>query len=278
MAEKSGRKAMIYQLKITLLNIEPPIWRRIDVDGECSLADLHLIIQIVMGWTNSHLHEFRIADSRFGICNPDLDDWGEETLDEEGYQLERVAPFTGVEFLYEYDFGDSWKHLVKVEAIKEPESEVFHATCLAGERSCPPENAGGISGYKEFLEALGDSDHPEHSSTIDWLGGNFDPETFPIDLVNQTLAQFDSDEIGDYVETVSFTYRQGQYLAFIHYYTKVNGIPPAQADIQRYFAVTPPTVNSMLKRLEQLGFVSRVPRQPRSIRLNLDQRDLPDLE
>ena len=78
-----------------------------------------MIFQIVMGWTNSHLHEFRIGDSRFGICMPDLDDWGEEALDEEGFLLEHVAPFTGVEFSYEYDFGDGWKHMVKVEAIKE---------------------------------------------------------------------------------------------------------------------------------------------------------------
>ena len=268
---------MIYQLKITLMDIAPPIWRRVAVDGECSLGDLHLILQIVMGWTNSHLHEFRIADSRYGICDPALYDWDEDTLNEDAITLEQVAPFTGVEFLYQYDFGDGWEHLVKVEAIKEPEPGVSYPTCLAGERSCPPEDVGGISGYAEFLEALADSDHPEHSSTIDWFGSNFDPENFPIDLVNQYLAQFDSDEIVSYVETVSYTYKQGQYLALIHYYTKINGIPPVRTDFQHYFGVTAPTVNSMLKRLEKLGLISRIPRQPRSIKVLADQTDLPFL-
>lgn len=269
---------MIYHLKITLMKIEPPIWRRVAVDGECSLGDLHLILQIVMGWTNSHLHEFRIADSRYSVCDPTLYDWGEDTLDEEAYTVEQVVPFTGVEFLYEYDLGDSWEHLVKVKAISEPLPSVFYPTCLAGERSCPPEDVGGNSGYAEFLEALADNDHPEHATNLVWIGGNFDPEYFPIDLVNRYLSQFGSGEFFNLVPGVTYTRRQGQYLAFIHYYTRVNGIPPAQADIQRYFGVTAPSVNSMLKRLEALGFISRVARRPRSIRLLLDQADLPELE
>ena len=211
---------MIYHLKITMLNIEPPIWRRVAVDGECSLGDLHLILQIVMGWTNSHLHEFRIADSRYSVCDPTLYDWGEDTLDEEAYTVEQVVPFTGVEFLYEYDLGDSWEHLVKVKAISEPLPSVFYPTCLAGERSCPPEDVGGNSGYAEFLETLADNDHPEHATNLVWIGGNFDPEYFPIDLVNRYLSQFGSGEFFNLVPGVTYTRRQGQYLAFIHYYTR----------------------------------------------------------
>ena len=269
---------MIYQLKITLLDIEPPIWRRVVVDGQSSLGDLHLIIQIAMGWTNSHLHEFRIGDSRYGMCDPEFDDLGEGAQDEEMFTLEQVAPFVGVEFLYLYDFGDNWEHLVRVEAIEEPEKKEFRPVCLAGERSCPPEDVGGIPGYAEFLKVIADSNHPEHSSMVDWIGGEFDPGYFAIDSVNEYLAHFDMDEFYDSLFDVSYTYRQGQYLAFIHYYTKVNGIPPAQADIQRYFDVTAPSVNSMLKRLEAQGFISRVARRPRSIRVLIDQADLPELE
>lgn len=269
---------MIYQLKITMLNIEPPIWRRVIVDGQRSLDDLHLYLQIVMGWTNSHLHEFRIGDSRYGMCDPEFEDLGEDVQDEELFTLEQVAPFVGVEFLYEYDFGDSWEHQVKVEAIEEAEEKEFKPVCLAGERSCPPEDVGGVPGYAEFLEALADSDHPEHSSMVDWIGGKFDPEYYPIDNVNKYLAEFDIDAFYDSIVDVSYTYRQGQYLAFIHYYTKVNGIPPAQADIQRYFGVTAPSVNSMLKRLEEQGFIARVARRPRSIRVLIDQSNLPELE
>ena len=175
---------MIYQLKITMLDIEPPIWRRVLVDGQDSLGDLHLIFQIAMGWTNSHLHQFQIGDSRYALCDPAFDDWSEDTQDEDLITLEQAAPFVGVEFLYEYDFGDNWVHSVKVEAIRESETTAFRPRCLAGERSCPPENVGGTPGYAEFLKVMADSDHPEHSSVIDWIGGEFDPEYFPIDLVN----------------------------------------------------------------------------------------------
>ena len=269
---------MIYQLKITMLNIEPPIWRRVLVDGESSLGDLHVLFQILMGWTNSHAHEFRIGDSRYGMDDLGFDEFSEDLQDEELFTLEQAAPFVGVEFHYEYDLGDSWVHQVRVEAIEEADTDEFKPRCLAGERSCPPENVGGSPGYAEFLKALADGDHPEHSATIDWIGGDFDPEYFPIDLVNGYLSEFDMDAFYDSVVADSYTYKQGQYLAFIHYYTKINGIPPAHADIQRYFGVTPPTVNSMLKRLEEQGFISRVPRRPRSIRVLIDQSDLPELE
>ena len=269
---------MIYQLRITMQDVEPPIWRRVLVDGESSLGDLHLIFQIAMGWTNSHLHEFRIGNSRYGTCDPALDDFDEDVQDEDLITLEQAAPFVGVEFLYEYDFGDSWVHLVKVEAITEPESKAFKPACLAGERSCPPENVGGITGYAEFLEALADGDHPEYSSIIEWIGGEFDPEHYPIALVNEILSRFELDALFDTMEEVSYTYRQGQYLSYIHYYTKVNGIPPAHADIQRYFGVTPPTVNSMLKRLDEAGLIARIPRQARSIRVLLHPEDIPELD
>ncbi len=75
-----------------------------------------------------------------------------------------------------------------------------------------------------------------------------------------------------------YTRKQGQYLAFIHYYTKLNGIPPAEADMQRYFKTTPPSVHSMVLQLEQKGFISRVPNQPRTIRLLIPREELPDLE
>ena len=75
-----------------------------------------------------------------------------------------------------------------------------------------------------------------------------------------------------------YTPKQGQYLAFIYYYTKLNGRPPAEADMQRYFKVTPPTVHQMVLKLEELGLIARTPRQARSIRVLLPREQLPDLE
>jgi Mn-dependent DtxR family transcriptional regulator len=80
------------------------------------------------------------------------------------------------------------------------------------------------------------------------------------------------------VPTKSFTHKQGQYLAFIYYYSKVNGRPPAEADMQRYFQVSPPSIHQMVLSLEVNGFIERVPGQGRSIRLLLAPEDLPDLE
>ena len=222
-----------------MLNVEPPIWRRVLVDGQRSLDDLHLYFQIVMGWANSHLHEFRIGNARYGMRHPAFDDLGDGAQDESKFTLEQVAPFVGVEFIYLYDFGDSWELLVKVEAIEEPEEKAFKTVCLAGERSGPPEDVGGITGYEEFLEAMADSDHPEHATMVDWIGGEFNPEYFPLEVVNNYLAELDFDASYDSIVAPTYTYRQGQYLAFIYYYTKVNRIPPAQATCSAISALRP---------------------------------------
>lgn len=79
-------------------------------------------------------------------------------------------------------------------------------------------------------------------------------------------------------EEISYTEKQGQYLAFIFYYTKVNGIPPAQSDLQRYFAVTPPTIHQMVLQLEKKGLMSRIPNTPRSLKVCIPEEQLPRLK
>ena len=268
---------MIYQLRITLSESEPPIWRRVAVDGRSSLGQLHTVIQIAMGWTDSHLHAFHVGGSQYGQHHPELDGWGPEMLDEERFALEQVAPAAGDALIYEYDFGDGWEHQVEVEEVGEPEAGVSCPRCLEGERSCPPEDVGGIWGYMEFLQAYLDKDHPEHATYVEWIGPGFDPGHFALDAVNKDLARLASLKVHSRAQPVSFTRRQGQYLAFIHYYTKVNGYPPAQTDIQRYFGVTGPSVHNMLKTLESRGLISKVAYEARSVRVLIDPGDLPDL-
>ena len=174
----------IYELKITLKDGNPSIWRRLQVPGKFNLLKLHEVIQTAMGWTDSHLHQYIIQGQNFSI--PSEDDL-EPVIDECLYQLWKVAPREGMKFIYEYDFGDGWTHLVEVERILPPDSQFKHPACLAGERACPPEDVGGIGGYELFLEAIADPEHEEHESYVEWIDTDFDPEAFDLEGVNNDL-------------------------------------------------------------------------------------------
>ncbi len=270
---------MIYRLKITLTGSRPPIWRRVEVDGNISLGELHEVIQIAMGWEDSHLHQFIVDDTYYSTPYPGMADWEimEYMQDANEISLQQVAVEVGVRFTYKYDFGDSWEHMIRVEQIKEPEVEVLYPVCLTGKRACPPEDVGGVWGYEECLSALQNKNHPEHERYSEWIEEPFDPENFDLEASNRMLSFLDCYKIFKREKALVYTDRQGQYLTFIYYYTKLYGCPPAQADIQRYFGITGPSVNSMLKTLEKRGLISRVPRQPRSIKLLLSREELPDL-
>jgi hypothetical protein len=177
---------LVYQLKITLRNFRPPIWRRVLVPASITLYKLHQIIQVAMGWTDSHLHQFIIGREYYSIPSPD--DW-EPVKDERRYRLYQIAPAEKSKFVYEYDFGDSWEHEILVEKIVPAEPGKKYPVCVAGKRACPPEDVGGVWGYAEFLEAISNPDHEEHESYLEWAGGEFDPEAFDIEVVNELLAR-----------------------------------------------------------------------------------------
>ncbi len=176
----------IYEIKITLRGSKPPIWRRVQVPGKLSLYKLHQVIQLAMGWTNSHLHQFIIDGQYYGIPSPE--DW-EPIIDERRHSLSQIAPNVKRKFVYEYDFGDSWEHEIVVEKISSPEPGVHHPVCIKGKRACPPEDVGGIWGYENFLDAISDPKHEEHVSYLDWIGGEFDPEGCNLDKINQALRR-----------------------------------------------------------------------------------------
>jgi hypothetical protein len=174
----------VYQLKVTLMDSKPPIWRRIQVSSDITLYTLHQIIQEAMGWTDSHLHQFIIGGKYYGEPNPD---YGFEMADESRVKLNRVVKGEKAKFRYEYDFGDNWQHQIVVEKILTPEAGVHYPRCLTGKRNCPPEDCGGVWGYADFLEAIQNPEHPEHDELLEWVGGEFDPEAFDLDEVNQAL-------------------------------------------------------------------------------------------
>lgn len=174
----------IYQLKITLKGIRPPIWRRFQVPADATLAELHEIIQKTMGWTNSHLHQFVVAGVGYSEPYPE-EDW-EPERDERQFTLQQLAGIDS-RFDYEYDFGDSWTHEILVERVLPAEPGVQYPLCLAGARAGPPEDCGGAGSYPEFLRILDDPLHERHMELLEWIGGWFDPDEFDLDAVNRVL-------------------------------------------------------------------------------------------
>jgi Plasmid pRiA4b ORF-3-like protein len=177
--------ASIHQVKVTLVGIRPPIWRRLQVASSINLRRLHDVIQEALGWTQSHLYRFEVGDVEFG--EPDPED-GRPVRSAKATPLRKIAPEAGAAFLYEYDFGDSWQHQIVVEKVLPPGSGVAYPRCVAGRRACPPEDCGGVWGYAELLEAIGDPEHPEHEEMLEWVGGAFDPEAFDVRAINEALA------------------------------------------------------------------------------------------
>lgn len=178
----------IYQLKITLQDSKPPIWRRIQTPGAITLAELHRIIQAAMGWEDQHLHQFIVGDRVYGPAIPGLDEAGIDARDERRARLNEVAPREGSKFIYRYDFGDDWDHMVVVERILEPKPDARYPRCLAGRRACPPEDSGGIWGYEQLMETLKNPSDPEYAEAREWVGEDFNPEAFSLDEANTDLA------------------------------------------------------------------------------------------
>ena len=189
MAVRTGKsKSDIYQLKVTLLEGRPPIWRRLLVPGKTKLPDVHLMLQAAMGWYNCHLHKFEIDGVDYLEPDPEFDDL--EAEDERTVRLRDVVDRKGERFLYVYDFGDDWEHEVLVEDIFAPEPKQHYPICVDGARACPPEDCGSMSGYREFLKAIRDPEHEEHEAMLEWVGRPFDSEAFDLAAINAALRDY----------------------------------------------------------------------------------------
>jgi len=217
----TAKKKQVYVIRMTLNGSKPTIWRKLAVPSDIPLGELHEVIQIAMGWTDSHLHQFVLQDKGLKpspqeiarrIRQDDFDGafmdrmggrrvfvttvtpWGEpgemEGEDEDAVTLAEVCPKAKSKLIYEYDFGDGWEHTIEVQKILEPESGVEYPVCLGGKKACPPEDCGGIWGYYELLDAIADPKHDRHDELREWLGGEFDPDAFDLEEVNAVLAQW----------------------------------------------------------------------------------------
>jgi hypothetical protein len=176
---------LVFQLRVTLDDVTPAVWRRVRVPAAYTLDRLHRVIQYAMGWQDCHLHSFEIDGEQYGEPDPD----GElALLDEMDYRLEDVTRIGG-RLRYTYDFGDWWEHDVIVEDVLRADPVARYPLCVAGERACPPEDVGGPEGYAELLVALGDPDHPRHPALRDWVAGGYDPEAFDPDRASTLLRR-----------------------------------------------------------------------------------------
>lgn len=178
---------LIYRLRLMLVDVEPPVWRIVQVPGNVTLYRLHLILQAAMDWTNSHLYAFLVGPLEYGY--PDHE-YGQPIIDGDSVQLHEIMRWPGTACGYLYDFGDDWHHILYLEAVEGRQEGVAYPRCLAGSGACPPEDVGGVTGYTEFLQVLTEPTHEEHDHFVQWAGGAFDPHAFDLDVTNQSLRRF----------------------------------------------------------------------------------------
>ncbi len=188
--------ATAHALRVTLLGSEPEIWREFHIHSDATLGELHRVLQAVMGWTDSHLHAFRVRRRTYSDPVFELND----AEDEHEATVGSTLPGKGAKLTYEYDFGDGWEHAVEVLGLQEAPAGGPWAVCTGGARACPPEDVGGVYGYQEFLEALRDPKHERHEEFAEWMGLDeeeesdgglqalFDPEAFDVARANQMIA------------------------------------------------------------------------------------------
>jgi len=174
----------VYQFKITLKDIKPLIWRSIRVPKTYTFWGFHVAIQDVMGWYDSHLHEFEIVNplsgtkTIIGIPNEDEDFANYKTLPGWKQKISDYFLKENQSTNYIYDFGDNWEHEITLEKILPKENNITYPLCIKGERACPPEDCGGSYGYENFLEIIRNPDDEQHERMIEWIGGKFDSEYF----------------------------------------------------------------------------------------------------
>lgn len=185
---RSDGAAPVYQIKVGLRGAKPPIWRRLEVPADISLARLHSVIQVAFDWDDSHLHMFETPYGEFGVANAELGHRAEAPV-----TLEQVAEGARSKIRYIYDFGDGWEHDILVEKVLDRDETAGYPRCTGGRRAAPPEDCGGVWGYADLAEILADPAHPEHEDRLEWLGlddaTQFDPADFDAEAVTRALSR-----------------------------------------------------------------------------------------
>lgn len=173
----------VHLLRVSLRDVDPPVWRRLVVRSEMPLPKLSQALERVIGWEGYHLQMFDVGGILFGEPDEDAD----YLISEKAATVKHVLPRVGASLRWDYDFGDGWEHDVVVEAIESPVEGKHYPVCLDGVRACPPDDCGGIPGYERLLAALADPGDPEHDELLEWAPDGFDPEVFDLVAANRRL-------------------------------------------------------------------------------------------
>ena len=192
-------KRVCFVVRLDLDNARPPVWRRLRLASDLQLSQVHEVVQTAMGWSDMHLHHFQMGpDAKNFRVVPFLTPFDVEEGETDGtletdVRLDQVIAKPGHRLFYEYDFGDSWHHTIKLEKVEPWVDGDPVAACVAGRRACPPEDVGGVPGYEEVLAALEGRVEPGQeewmAERLAWLPLGFDPDAFDTDDVNRALRE-----------------------------------------------------------------------------------------
>lgn len=178
----------VYEFTVSLVKTTPQVWRKVLAHEFIELGELHMIIQMSMGWQASHLYSFLINGKTYcGHAETAEDIGAEET---EGVLLCDVLGTTKV-FQYTYDFGDNWVHYIEIKQVLEHDPRINYPACIDGENACPPEDCGGPHGFEELKKVLAGPASEEKDEMLTWVGGFYNPTTFDPNFVNQHLLWAD---------------------------------------------------------------------------------------
>ncbi len=182
----------IARIRIELRNVDPAVWRRVDVPLSYTLMSLHHVIQLTVGWCNCHLFEFRVGERCYGEPVPYAADW--QPFKAKNIRLQMLVDRGTRRFTYLYDFGDSWEHDIVIEEIRSGDADIDYPAFVDGANRCPPEDVGGFIGFKEFLEAAFNPGHKDHNELTAWYEARynkrFDPDDIDLPRIRVWLAEF----------------------------------------------------------------------------------------
>ncbi len=184
----------ILQLKITLKHTDPEVFRIVQIPSVLNFHELHIVIQLVVLWENSHLHEFKFKEYRISELFEDSDDeWSDGVIDSRSVIVGNVLT-KGDKLTYDYDFGDNWIHEIKVEKEFPDDPKIFYPRCIDGAMQSPPEGCGGIPGFYYLIELMNGEKNDEYDDMVDWLGEPFDPTEFDLEGINELLVEVFSEK------------------------------------------------------------------------------------
>ena len=167
------------QAQVTLRGTRPPIWRRLLVPADMTLTRLHRVLQIAMGWQDSHMHEFRVeARHQAGLRSAQI---------QRSARIGEVLTEIGSSLTYTYDLGDGWEHSIVLEKRFSAGDDAEYPVCLDGQQACPPEDCGGIPGYSDLLKVLQNPADERYEEMREWIDEDFDPRAFSVEAVNRQI-------------------------------------------------------------------------------------------